>query len=360
MTDAAATVTDATLDSGGEVTDAAATETGGGLADVDLCLGDASTLLDSGFDCCPNDPSKTQPGQCGCGIPDTDTDGDGVADCIDGCPKDRTRTTPGPCGCGVADRTPLCLAHRYSFLAAGDGGAGDAGSIDASLGDASGDAGVGSVIVDSVGGANGVSVNVQLSGSGGLVLQGGNSGQYVSLPSGIVSSLGRSATFECWLTWTGGNPWQRIFDFGISDQGAGLPGNGVQYFFLTPLNGITNTLRTAFTLTGIPGETQVSSSAAFPTALMLETAVVVDGVASTIALYENGVPLGQTTLPASAFAGGLLSSLEDANNWLGRSQFAADAAFAGTLREFRMYSAARTTAQILASAAAGPSALPAQ
>jgi hypothetical protein len=39
-------------------------------------------------DACPSDPNKTQPGQCGCGELETDTDGDGIADCIDNCPND--------------------------------------------------------------------------------------------------------------------------------------------------------------------------------------------------------------------------------------------------------------------------------
>ncbi len=38
-----------------------------------------------GADQCPDDPDKTEPGVCGCGEPDIDTDGDGVADCIDNC-----------------------------------------------------------------------------------------------------------------------------------------------------------------------------------------------------------------------------------------------------------------------------------
>ncbi len=37
-------------------------------------------------DQCPNDPLKIAPGQCGCGTPDTDTDGDSMADCVDPCP----------------------------------------------------------------------------------------------------------------------------------------------------------------------------------------------------------------------------------------------------------------------------------
>lgn len=40
----------------------------------------------TGGDACPDDPNKEAPGQCGCGIADTDADGDAVADCIDCCP----------------------------------------------------------------------------------------------------------------------------------------------------------------------------------------------------------------------------------------------------------------------------------
>lgn len=42
-----------------------------------------STLDD---DACPDDPDKTEPGACGCGVADDDRDGDGAADCVDDCP----------------------------------------------------------------------------------------------------------------------------------------------------------------------------------------------------------------------------------------------------------------------------------
>jgi len=54
-------------------------------------------------DSCPNDPSKTDPGICGCGVADTDSDSDGTADCNDLCVNDPSKTDPGICGCGVAD-----------------------------------------------------------------------------------------------------------------------------------------------------------------------------------------------------------------------------------------------------------------
>ena len=35
------------------------------------------------FDGCPLDPEKSAPGICGCGVSDTDSDDDGIADCED-------------------------------------------------------------------------------------------------------------------------------------------------------------------------------------------------------------------------------------------------------------------------------------
>jgi len=54
-------------------------------------------------DNCPNDPNKLEPGDCGCGVADTDTDKDGTADCDDSCPNDPGKTKPGECGCGVEE-----------------------------------------------------------------------------------------------------------------------------------------------------------------------------------------------------------------------------------------------------------------
>lgn len=76
---------------------------------ADLCPG-ANDLLNSDGDAlpdcldgCPNDATKTNAGICGCGVADIDTDGDGAADCLDGCPMDSQKTAPGVCGCGTAD-----------------------------------------------------------------------------------------------------------------------------------------------------------------------------------------------------------------------------------------------------------------
>ncbi|MGM5471000.1 T9SS type A sorting domain-containing protein [Flavobacteriaceae bacterium LMO-SS05] len=98
----------------------------------DLADADGDNIPD-GCDACPNDPLKTEPGTCGCGVEDTDTDSDGVLDCndneinspcpdnidangvsidsdsdstpdcLDNCPNDSLKTEPGACGCGFVD-----------------------------------------------------------------------------------------------------------------------------------------------------------------------------------------------------------------------------------------------------------------
>jgi hypothetical protein len=71
-------------------------------------------------------------------------------------------------------------------------------------------------------------------------------------------------------------------------------------------------------------------------------------------MYVNGALQARTTLSNR------LSAIRDLNNWLGKSQFVADPEFSGTYHEFRIYTAARSAAQITASFQAGPDALPAQ
>lgn len=68
-------------------------------------MGQSNHTLDFGFraDVCPDDLQKTDPGVCGCGVIDIDSDGDGVLDCQDQCLSDSKKITPGACGCGVSD-----------------------------------------------------------------------------------------------------------------------------------------------------------------------------------------------------------------------------------------------------------------
>lgn len=84
-----------------------ATESAEETESDDVVFGDTDSLLDtdtgSSSDECPDDPLKTEPGICGCGSSDIDSDGDGVVNCLDVCPADPKKQDVGSCGCGVVD-----------------------------------------------------------------------------------------------------------------------------------------------------------------------------------------------------------------------------------------------------------------
>jgi len=244
----------------------------------------------------------------------------------DDCPEDIDKIKPGACGCGISEATcaPLlsALVHRYAFD------------------------GTGRTALDSVGDAHGVVVNAKLLGQGELVLQGGESDQYVDLPNGIVSVLS-SATFEAWVVWNATMPahWERIFDFGVSTLGENQRSNGESYLFLAP----EQMFRTAFRNLATGAEILIDSPLTFPVGEPTHVAVVVDPAAGELRLFLNAASQGVVTLPQP------LSSVQDVNNWLGRSQFVADTSFGGSFREFRIYAAALSEAELAASFSLGES-----
>ena len=76
--------------------------------DVQLAILDSDDDYDgvgNRVDGCPDDADKTDPGMCGCGVPDVDGDGDGYMDCpgIDDCPDNYYKIEEGVCGCDLPD-----------------------------------------------------------------------------------------------------------------------------------------------------------------------------------------------------------------------------------------------------------------
>jgi hypothetical protein len=258
------------------------------------------------------------------GAPDTTDGGAGGEGPVDACPNDDDKLAPGKCGCGVPEScTALkdALAHRYSFNQTG------------------------STIVDSVGTRNGTLVGA--TASMGKVVFNGTATSYLDLPNGTISGL-RNASFEIWLVWGGGAPWQRIFDFGSNDKGEGNQGEGATYLYLTPSDGTTsNALRATFSLKGVTSETVARAAAPLPTGTTQHLVLVVDDTNNELRLYLNGTVAALTGLTQS------LSSLKDVNNWVGRSNFA-DGPLKATIDEVRIYEAALTQAQVQASYGFGP------
>ncbi len=296
----------------------------------------------AGVDNCPDDPSKTQPGTCGCGIPEDNFDGDGALDCVELCPDNAGRTLPtGACGCSALTDTAGCTALRealrnlYTFDGSGIEITDSEGGMHGTLFDAVGVTPLPALEKFQING------RLNLDGAGG----------FVELPAGLISSLG-SATFEVWTAWRGGAAWARIFDFGNNDGAAGQT-----YLFLTPANGLTGTLRAAYSVAG-PGaaETLADGTAPLPIAgaadsTMQHLAVVVDQAAGFLRLYAGGAQVISVALA------GNLAAINDLNNWIGRSNYTADPLLFGSLVEFRIYDQALSAAQITTSFQAGPGAL---
>jgi alpha-L-arabinofuranosidase len=159
-----------------------------------------------------------------------------------------------------------------------------------------------------------------------LSLSGGNA----NLPAGIVSGL-NDFTISAWVRPTSLANWARVFDFGT-----GTTAN----MFLTDDAGGTNALRFAITTGGGGGEQRLDGPA-LTANTWTHVAVTLSGNIGT--LYVNGLPVatntGMTIHPTA------LGSTTQ--NYLGKSQYAADPAFQGSIDDFRLYGTALTAQQIL-------------
>jgi hypothetical protein len=196
----------------------------------------------------------------------------------------------------------------------------------------------GTSAVDSSGnGANGTLVGGATFSSAvignGLNLAGANG--YADLPDGLLSAV-RDFTAAGWVRVRTDRNWQRIFDFGNSTS---------VNMFLTPhaaTSGMAQTVRFAITTAGSGQEQRLNGTAILPVGVWKHVVVVL-GAAGGV-LYVDGVQAGanssMTLRPADLGA--------TSNNWLGRSQYAADPYLDGEIDDFRFYSRALSAAEVAA------------
>jgi hypothetical protein len=162
-------------------------------------------------------------------------------------------------------------------------------------------------------------------------------GEYVNLPSGIVSGL-HDFTISAWVNPSQNSPWSRVFDFGT--------GTG-NYMFLT-LSAGGGPLRFAITTSGGGGEQQINGTGNLPLNTWSHVAVTLSGHTGT--LYVNGQAAGtndnMTLTPADLGATN--------QDWIGRSQYPADPYLNGSVDDVNVYSQALSGSQIAALAAGQP------
>lgn len=149
---------------------------------------------------------------------------------------------------------------------------------------------------------------------------------YVNLPGAVADA--QDFTFAGWVKWDGGGAWQRIMDFGKGMEG---------HMFLTPSQG----QGAQFTIHREGKDQSILTSSPLPTGKWVHVAVTIAGDTGT--LYLDGKPAGtnkeMTYNPRE---------LKTSEAWLGRSRFASDPYFKGSLDEVRIYDKALSAAEIAA------------
>ena len=168
---------------------------------------------------------------------------------------------------------------------------------------------------------------------GRSLLLDGQSG-HLALPVGAVSDLG-DFSIALWVYWSVAATNTRVFDFGSSDIG---------YLALIPRDS-SGKLRFMITGTTYFGEQSISASSPLPTGRWVHLAVTLSGTRGTV--YVDGTAAASSD--AIALAPFQLGSTTQ--NWLGRSQYAADPFFNGRMQDLRLYAGALTAAQVAALAA---------
>ncbi|MCE7984102.1 MAG: hypothetical protein DYG89_23250 [Caldilinea sp. CFX5] len=148
---------------------------------------------------------------------------------------------------------------------------------------------------------------------------------YVDLSAAVAQ--GDDFTFAAWVYWRGGQPWQRIFDFGTDTT---------HNIYFTP-TGKDNTLYFNTLQQGIP-DTWLETAYSLPTNQWVHVAVTLQGDTGRLYLYGTEATSGPITLNPSQITGGAF--------WLGRSHFPNDPYFNGLMDDVRIYAHALNAAEI--------------
>lgn len=248
---------------------------------------------------------------------------------------------------------------------------------------AAGPVGSGTVMVDTIAGANGTLIGTGANATGTRVtIPGGaptSTSAYIDLPNGMLSKHSTDnggsgqVTFEGFIKITGNQSWSRVMDFGSSSggvngevTGSGGGGEGRDYLFYAAQEG-GNTFRHNVTLRNADN---TGGSATGPEVTVggsgyevhqfnrdLHFAITWHEASGDVRVYENGTQVQAGNVNPGA--GNRMSAIRDVNVWLGRSNWAPnDNLMQGEFDEFRVYNTVLTPEQVFRSFEASAAQLP--
>ena len=197
---------------------------------------------------------------------------------------------------------------------------------------------------DSIGHADGVLEGAAVISDGQVHLD-GTAGTYVNLPGGLIAG-DKAVTFEFWATLGTNRSWCRVFDQGSET----FVNKGRMDLYFSPHSGAGD-----FRLTVMdpnPAERVLRVRGNLDNQTNLYVACVLDPSSGFLGIYTNGV--------LAAATNGLRSLESVATNrfYLGRSLFPTDPPLNGSIREFRIYSAALTAQDVAENFTNGPDVVP--
>ncbi len=221
----------------------------------------------------------------------------------------------------------------------------------------------GTIVADSISGANAVirGANAVATGSG-INLPGGSSATeaYIDLPNGIVSSK-PAISIEIWATVEGNQNWSRILDVGTTNIGevvgagggfSGDPAAGGEYFMLSANTGGDPNMQMEINAPGMVITNGGGNTRVVPgNKLGQETHWVITYENGEWRRYENGKLVD--SIPTTDGP----TSLNDVNVWLGRSNWSGDNNLDGTFNEVRIFDRALSPNEIMFEYLTGPDTL---
>ncbi|MBN1517398.1 LamG domain-containing protein [Candidatus Sumerlaeota bacterium] len=170
---------------------------------------------------------------------------------------------------------------------------------------------------------------------GGPIFAGGISGQtigmdgmddHVRLANSVLDS--EDMTIAMWVSWSGGNQWQHIFDFGVDTN---------QYLYLTPCSG-GNALR--FAIRKYEINQSLDATRPLPMRQWVHVAVTLEGDTGKIFVNGEVAVSGRITLNPS--------DILQSNNYIAKSQWPNDPFFRGWIDDFRVYNVALSESDVAA------------